>query len=100
MRSLDDKRKGLRAELQKTLSKIVYQHRLRLQGKNPQWDPSETYMSSPKSGFLLRSRIVTGWPGVELSVKTNAASDPNLPEILRFDQIADGVGVQRAFLIK
>jgi hypothetical protein len=34
---------------------------------------------------------VTGWPGVELTVKTNAPSDQNLPEILRFDQIADGV---------
>src|SRR5689334_1330900 len=91
VRSLDDKRKALRAELQSSLSKIVYQHRLRLQGKNPQWDPQETYMSIPKSGFLLRSRIVTGWPGVELTAKTNAAPDPNLPEILRFDQIADGV---------
>ena len=91
VRSLDNKRKGLRAELQAALSKIVYQHRLRLQGKNPQWDPSETYMSIPKSGFLLRSRIVTGWPGVEVTAKTNAAPDPNLPQILRFDQIADGV---------
>jgi hypothetical protein len=91
VRSLDGKRKGLRTELQSALSKIVYQHRLRLQGKNPQWDPKETYMSIPKSGFLLRSRIVTGWPGVELTAKTNAAPDPNLPEILRFDQIADGV---------
>ena len=91
VRNLDDKRKGLRAELQKTLSKIVYQHRLRLQGKNPQWDPEETYMTIPKSGFLLRSRIVTGWPGVEVTAKTNAAHDANLPQILRFDQIADGV---------
>ena len=91
VRSLDDKRRSLRTELQSSLSKIVYQHRLRLQGKNPQWDPQETYMSIPKSGFLLRSRIVTGWPGVELTAKTNAAPDPNLPEILRFDQIADGV---------
>jgi hypothetical protein len=91
VRSLDDERKGLRAELQKTLSRIVYQHRLRLQGKNPRWDPEETYMSIPKSGFLLRSRIVTGWPGVEVTAKTNAENDPNLPQILRFDQIADGV---------
>jgi len=91
VRSLDNERKGLRAELQKTLSKIVYQHRLRLQGKNPRWDPEETYMSIPKSGFLLRSRIVTGWPGVEVTAKTNAAADPNLPQILRFDQVADGV---------
>lgn len=48
-------------------------------------------MSIPKSGFLLRSRIVTGWPGVEVTAKTTAARDGVLPEILRFDQIADGV---------
>jgi hypothetical protein len=77
--------------LQSTLSRIVYQHRLRLQGKNPTWDPDESYMSIPKSGFLLRSRIVTGWPGVEVTTKTSAGIDPNLPQILRFDQIADGV---------
>ena len=48
-------------------------------------------MSIPKSGFLLRSRIVTGWPGVEVTAATSATQDPNLPQILRFDQIADGV---------
>lgn len=91
VRNVEDQRKGLRSELQATLSKIVYQHRLRLQGKNPQWKPTETYMSIPKSGFLLRSRIVTGWPGVEVTAKTIATQDPTLPAILRFDQIADGV---------
>lgn len=91
VRNVGDQRKGLRTDLQTTLSKIVYQHRLRLQGKNPQWKPSESYMSIPKSGFLLRSRIVTGWPGVEVTAKTSATQDPTLPQILRFDQIADGV---------
>lgn len=91
VRNVDNQRKGLRSELQASLSKIVYQHRLRLQGKNPEWKPSEVYMSIPKSGFLLRSRIVTGWPGVEVTAKTTAARDGVLPEILRFDQIADGV---------
>jgi hypothetical protein len=91
VRNVDNKRKGLRTELAATLSKIVYQHRLRLLGKNPEWNPSEVYMSIPKSGFLLRSRIVTGWPGVEVTAKTTAANDGVLPQILRFDQIADGV---------
>jgi len=77
--------------LQSSLSKIVYQYRLRLQGKNPEWDPSESYMKTPKSGFLLRSRVVAGWPGVEVIAKTNAPDDPNIPKILRFDQIAEGV---------
>ena len=91
VRDVVKERQALRDDLQSTLSKIVYQHRLRLQGQTPTWDADEHYMSIAKSGFLLRSRIVTGWPGVELTVKTNARPDPNLPQILRFDQIADGV---------
>lgn len=80
-----------RAELQSALSKIVYQHRLRLQGKNPEWNPTERYMDIPKSGFLLRSRIVSGWPGIEVTAKTSATQEQTLPKILRFDQIAEGV---------
>jgi hypothetical protein len=91
VRDVVKERKALRSDLQKTLSKIVYQHRLRLQGQNPTWDPDESYMSIPKSGFLLRSRIVTGWPGVEVTATTSATQDGLLPQILRFDQIADGV---------
>jgi hypothetical protein len=91
VRDVVKERKALRSDLQKTLSKIVYQHRLRLQGQNPTWEPDESYMSIPKSGFLLRSRIVTGWPGVEVTATTSAAQDGLLPQILRFDQIADGV---------
>jgi len=85
-----DQKVASRSELQSTLSKIVYQHRLRLQGKSPEFEPKERYMETPKSGFLLRSRIVSGWPGVEVTAKT-IARDQTLPKILRFDQIADGV---------
>jgi hypothetical protein len=84
-------RASSRTEMQSLLSKIVYQYRLRLQGKQPEWNPSEQYMSIPKSGFLLRSSIVSGWPGVEVTASTNAAPDPNLPKILRLDQVAEGV---------
>jgi len=84
-------RASSRTDLQSLLSKIVYQYRLRLQGKQPEWNPSEQYMSMPKSGFLLRSSIVSGWPGVEVTASTNAAPDPNLPKILRLDQVAEGV---------
>lgn len=80
-----------RADMQTALSKIVYQHRLRLLGKAPRWNPSERYMDVPKSGFLLRSSIVTDWPGVEVTATTDAPQAANLPEILRLDQIADGV---------
>jgi hypothetical protein len=80
-----------RADMQSALSKIVYQHRLRLQGKSPEWSPSERYMDVPKSGFLLRSSVVTDWPGVEVTAETDASSSGELPAILRLDQIADGV---------
>ena len=91
VRSHVDEGVAQRADMQSALSKIVYQYRLRLQGKNPEWDPSESYMNVPKSGFLLRSSIVTDWPGVEVAAKIDAPPDANLPEILRLDQIADGV---------
>lgn len=86
-----EKRASSRADLQSVLSKIVYQYRLRLQGKQPEWNPSERYMDTPKTGFLLRSSIVSNWPGVEVTATTKASADPNLPKILRLDQIAEGV---------
>jgi hypothetical protein len=91
VRNLTNGSAASRAELQAALSKIVYQHRLRLQGKNPEWNPTERYMDIPKSGFLLRSRIVSGWPGIEVTAKTSATQEQTLPKILRFDQIAEGV---------
>ncbi len=91
VRSLDDTGAASRLELQSALSKIVYQYRLRLLGKQPEWEPKESYMDIPKSGFVLRSRMVSGWPGVEVTAKTSATQDQTLPKILRFDQIAEGV---------
>src|SRR6185295_15866214 len=90
-RTLATQSPSSQSDLQSALSKIVYQHRLRLQGKNPDWNPSERYMDVPKSGFVLRSSILTGWPGVEVTAITNAADSEILPRILRLDQIADGV---------
>jgi len=80
-----------RSDLQSAMSQIVYQYRLRLQGKHPEFKPTERYMDVPKSGFLLRSTIVTGWPGVEVTATTSAEHSDVIPEILRLDQIADGV---------
>ena len=80
-----------RADMQSALSKIVSQHRLRLLGRDPEWNPSEHFMDVPKSGFILRSSVVTDWPGVEITATTDAPPAANLPEILRLDQIADGV---------
>ncbi len=91
IRSLADTGKVSRSDLQAALSKIVYQHRLRLQGKHPTSNPSESYMSIPKSGFLLRSSIVTDWPGVEVTAETSAEHHEVIPKILRLEQIADGV---------
>jgi hypothetical protein len=80
-----------RNDLQLALSKIVYQYRLRLQGQNPEWKPQETYMEIPKSGFLLRSSIVTNWPGIEVTATSSGAPDQTMPNIVRFDEVADGV---------
>ncbi|MFL6336476.1 MAG: hypothetical protein ACJ754_24500 [Pyrinomonadaceae bacterium] len=91
VRSHADEGKAARADMQSALSKIVYQHRLRSQGKNPEWNPSERYMDVPKSGFVLRSSVVADWPGVEVTATTDAPPSPHLPEILRLEQIADGV---------
>jgi hypothetical protein len=91
VRSHVDEGVAERADMQAALSKIVYQHRLRLLGQDPEWNPSERYMDVPKSGFLLRSSIVTDWPGVEVIATTDAPRAANLPKILRLDQIADGV---------
>ena len=91
VRSLDDPAAASRLELQSVLSKIICQHRLRLQGKEPEWEPKESYMEIPKSGFLVRSRMVSGWPGVEVTAKTSGTKDQTLPKILRLDQIAEGV---------
>ncbi len=91
VRNLSDQGVASRADLQAVLSSIVYQHRLRLQGKKQDVSPSKSYSEIPKSGFLLRSSIVTGWPGVEVIATTSGAPDANLPEILRMDQVADGV---------
>lgn len=90
-RTLAKQTPASQVDLQSALSKIVYQHRLRLQGKDPEWNPTERYMDVPKSGFVLRSSVLTGWPGVEVTAITNAADSEILPRILRLDQIADGV---------
>ena len=91
VQDLADQNQASRVDLQASLSKIVYQHRLRLQGKQPEFDPKERYMDIPKSGFLLRSRLVTAWPGVEITVNSSGTKDQTLPTILRFDEVAEGV---------
>jgi hypothetical protein len=91
VQDLADRNEASRADLQESLSKLVYQHRLRLQGKLPEFDPKERYMDIPKSGFLLRSKLVTAWPGVEITVTSSDTKEQNLPVVLRFDEVAEGV---------
>jgi hypothetical protein len=90
-RKLPEKGPGSRAGLQTALSSIVYHYRLRLQGRSAKLAPSERYMDVPKSGFLLRSTIVTDWPGVEVTVTTSGRQNDAGERILRLDQISDGV---------
>src|SRR5436853_5821160 len=91
VRTLADQAIVSRKDLQATLSRIVYEHRLRLTGKRVDWNVSEEYMKASKTGFLLRSSIVSDWPGVEVTAKTSGALGGKAPEILRLDQISDGV---------
>ena len=56
VRNAADRGMASRGDLQSALSRIVYQYRLRLQGKTPEWNPKERYMDTPKSGLLLSLR--------------------------------------------
>jgi hypothetical protein len=87
----DQERIVPRAELQTALSAILYQYRSRLQRKQGQSLPSEPYFKVPKSGFLLRSTIVTDWPGVEVIAVTGGNPGDKGQRILRLDQLSDGV---------
>lgn len=91
VRGLPDQDVAARRDLQSTISQLVYQYRLRLQGKHPKFRPSGNYMNSTKTGFLLRSSLVTGWPGVEVIVTTDATDDPAIPKILRYEEVTEGV---------
>lgn len=80
-----------RQEMRSAMSTIVYEYRTRLLGRTPNWTAAPDYMAERKTGFLMRSKIVSDWPGVEIKAVTDAPELGNMPGVLRMDQIADGV---------
>ncbi|HEU4391419.1 MAG TPA: hypothetical protein VFV34_26705 [Blastocatellia bacterium] len=91
VRNLADQGIASRIDLQESLSAIVYEYRTRLQGQVPGSLPSERYSNIRKSGFLLRSTIVSDWPGIEVTTTIEGRPDDTGQNILRFDKISDGV---------
>ncbi|MCP4629912.1 MAG: hypothetical protein GY850_41360 [bacterium] len=82
-----------REDRRSALSKMVYQYFRHLQGRPPLEDPPDTFMRQPMSGFVLRSDVVSGWPGIEVEVDSRVETDPtgSLPIVLRMDHLTDGV---------
>ncbi|MDX1413782.1 MAG: hypothetical protein R3293_06295 [Candidatus Promineifilaceae bacterium] len=79
-----------RQELDTAVSQIVYQYRSHLQGLlekiTPQENPPGSYIDQVKTGFLLRSAVVSGWPGLEVNCYDQNGQKINL---LRLDHIGD-----------
>lgn len=70
--------------LLKPLSQIIAQYRQRQLGLPLEGQPKGDFMTLKKTGFLLRSRMVRDWPGLEVKLGGNA-------RILRFDRLGDDV---------
>lgn len=78
-----------RKDLHRGLSKLVYQYRRHLLGLVDLGDPAEgatdTYMDEVKSGFLLRSSLASGWPGLEVQCY---GLDGQRLQVVRMDHLA------------
>ncbi len=92
-----------RSEICAAVSRMVRQYRKWLREyhhweKRHEWQddttvqPSTDFLSEPKSGFLLRSRLVHGWPGVEIEVYGTppAGGAEKRLEPLRWDDLGAG----------
>jgi hypothetical protein len=80
---------GSRHDFHKAVSQLVYQYRLHLRGLLDVWEPAEdapdTYMDEVKTGFLLRSAAISGWPGTEIQCFDDAGGKLT---VLRMDHLA------------
>jgi hypothetical protein len=63
---------GEARSIREALSRLVYQDRLRQQGRSFVEHPPGDFMDQVKSGFLLRSVAILGWPGLEVKVEADA----------------------------
>ncbi len=78
----------VRSELDTAISELVYQFRHHLQGMPRATlfnEKSADYLSTPKTGFLLRSALVSGWPGLEI-ICTDAGG--NRLDVVRLDHLS------------
>ena len=81
-----------RKSLRDSLSAIITQYRRKLQGKPPLGDPRAAgFLDAPQTGFLLRSALVSGWPGLEVVVETDESNVPDGSSVLRMDNPTEGV---------
>lgn len=85
--------KGARPALIDAVSRLVAQRRRFLKGLDgpetqPGRDVADGYLAAAKSGFLLRSKLVGSWPGLEVEVfdKENRKL-----ELIRFDHLGRDV---------
>jgi hypothetical protein len=86
-RALADKRPTFRP----AISQLVSQYRRHQRGLLDVWKPDAnepgTYMDEVKSGFLLRSAAVAGWPGMDVQCFVAEKSVP----LVRMDHLAPDV---------
>jgi hypothetical protein len=71
--------------LHDNLSRFVDRY---LSGATPSMEPKSSYMGEVKTGFLLRSELVSGWPGLEAEIFTQ---NPAPVKPLRLERLGDSV---------
>lgn len=81
-----------RVDYGEALSKLVHRYRLGVQGRPiPARLPGD-FLSVAKTGFLLRSRLVSDWPGLEVEVEVEDGVESwGLPALLRLEHLGHGV---------
>ncbi len=81
-----------RVTLRRQASELVVQYRRRLKGLPPTTASGGSFWQTPVTGFLLRSALVSGWPGMEVEVyDAEEESDRSKMEILRLDHLGSGL---------
>ena len=77
--------------IRETVDTLILQVREKLLGTTPQ-DAADT-LQYPMAGFLLRSAVVSGWPGLEVKAYRQAdGTDPSEPiKLLRMERLAPDV---------
>lgn len=61
--------KKIEAQLANIVTKESLETFINADNIGPSTNPSADYLSKEKTGFILRSELVTGWPGVEIDIE-------------------------------